>query len=378
MSLAEPKRAVLGAHVPLPAQIPSLTSLRFFAAFWVLVLHLALFVNIPVIGGSTLLENGDLGVDLFFILSGFILTHVYAEAALTGRFRALTFVWNRIARIYPAYLVTTAAMVALSLVATALDAAHGDLLWGRYVAATLLMVQSWGLFDIVMLNGPSWSVSAEWFAYLSFPVLLGLILTGFRRPILFFLAALGVLLCVTLALPGAGLGDMTNQITRLPILRIMPEFVYGCALYALARKHTLTLAAARLGLVLTLALLLPLAALTQIDAILIPLLGAVIFFIAQQARHDDRGALAHPALVYLGETSYALYLAHWPVFFVLFSIPAGLQGLPEFGSFSLSYGWIGLLASLVAAIALHHGIERPARNLMRAIGPPAIFRSRRA
>ena len=68
-----------------PGQIRGLTSLRFFAAYWVVLHHLddALRPNIDAYSG--LLRKGYLAVDLFFILSGFILCHVYWKDGLSGR-----------------------------------------------------------------------------------------------------------------------------------------------------------------------------------------------------------------------------------------------------------------------------------------------------
>lgn len=93
-----------------------LTSLRFFAALWVVLFH----YWPDLTGVSTLpsfIAKGYLGVELFFILSGFILCHVYRSAVEEGRFEYGGFLWARLARIYPVHLVTLVGMGAMAIIA---------------------------------------------------------------------------------------------------------------------------------------------------------------------------------------------------------------------------------------------------------------------
>src|SRR5579875_2310310 len=91
------------SHYPkVRTEIPALTSLRFFAALWVVLFHIRELGLWP--GGPlpyrALVRVGYLGVSFFFVLSGFILVYVYAGRHIPkGRF------WQaRFARVYPAYL----------------------------------------------------------------------------------------------------------------------------------------------------------------------------------------------------------------------------------------------------------------------------------
>src|SRR5258705_5569923 len=77
--------------------IPALTGLRGVAAFWVVLFHMEWGSSIPII------EKGYLGVDVFFILSGFVLMHVYAGFETTD-FDYVRFIKARIARIYPLHI----------------------------------------------------------------------------------------------------------------------------------------------------------------------------------------------------------------------------------------------------------------------------------
>ena len=74
--------------------IPALTGLRGIAALWVVFFHLEYGSAIPII------EKGYLGVDIFFILSGFILMHAYSGPK-SNKFGYTRFIKARIARVYP-------------------------------------------------------------------------------------------------------------------------------------------------------------------------------------------------------------------------------------------------------------------------------------
>ena len=143
----------------------NLTGLRFYAAFWVFLHHCLGYVReIDYI----FLQKGYVGVDLFFILSGFILAYVYYKSffieKITGE-KYWNFIVKRFAKIYPMYLVS------FIMIAT-------YLYFGKYILhkdnfqfrteeipSVLLMTYSWFIIDNYGWNTPSWSLSSEWFAY---------------------------------------------------------------------------------------------------------------------------------------------------------------------------------------------------------------------
>ena len=102
-------------------QIGALTSLRGIAAIVVVILHFA-YSTLPEAGvilsrSTRFFRDGYLFVDLFFILSGFIMTHVYLESFLMGvnKTSYWTFIRARFARIYPLHLFTLGVLVGLEL-----------------------------------------------------------------------------------------------------------------------------------------------------------------------------------------------------------------------------------------------------------------------
>ena len=99
---------------PFPKDLKTLTSLRFWAALWVVLFHYLPYAG-PEAMGFPLLIKGYLGIDFFFVLSGFVLAHVYGESIRTGTYSHPDFILKRIARIYPMHIVTLALFVIVEL-----------------------------------------------------------------------------------------------------------------------------------------------------------------------------------------------------------------------------------------------------------------------
>ena len=90
-------------------RIDALTSLRFFAALWVVFFHQWLTYYPKTLGSwfyQTLISKGFLGVDIFFLLSGYILAYVYLKGARPPKVNKIFFWRARFARIYPVYALS--------------------------------------------------------------------------------------------------------------------------------------------------------------------------------------------------------------------------------------------------------------------------------
>jgi peptidoglycan/LPS O-acetylase OafA/YrhL len=156
---------------PTGKYLSNLTPLRGIAAIWVVVFHfseiVAKFVSTD---RSLLLTKGYLMVDLFFIMSGFIIYHVYHrsfESGFTG-FNFRQFIVARFARVYPLHFVTLMLAIAIFVPTFGWDDSFDD---PKAIVTNLLLIHSFGIHKIFNWNVPSWSISAEWWAYMIFPFL---------------------------------------------------------------------------------------------------------------------------------------------------------------------------------------------------------------
>ena len=147
--------------------ISNLTPLRGFAALMVVIYHFEEIAGRFVSAGdSMLIRKSYLMVDLFFIMSGFIIFHVYSKEfrAKIQRNSFSKFLVARFARIYPLHffmLLICVLIIAMAGVTPVFNPAA--------IPTHILLLQSFGIHKIYTLNIPSWSISAEWWAYFLFP-----------------------------------------------------------------------------------------------------------------------------------------------------------------------------------------------------------------
>lgn len=348
-----------------------LTAIRFFAALWVV-----LYAYWPKLGldSPTLVARGDLGVELFFILSGFILCHVYLPQTEAADFHYGRFLWARLARIYPLHLATLIGIGIMGVAALAmgLTLSHPVLVW-RDLPAQLLLVHAWGFASEAAWNHASWSISAEWFAYLSFPAFAWLAIKARNKPgvaVAASLAFLALLYACYQALAGQSL---TRATFAWGALRIVPCFAYGCALYLLWRTGAAQgRVRAPLGAAAALAAMLLSAQFGAPDAVTVAFAGALILFLAGLASGGS-GLLSHPVLIWLGEVSYAVYMVFVPWELLYGGVTGKLLGINS--DQMPIFIWLGLVVGVLPTAAIaHHLVERPARDLMRKWTPGSAVR----
>ncbi len=343
--------------------IRPLTSLRFFAALWVVLFHY--WPKLDVATTPLLVQKGYLGVELFFVLSGFILCHVYRTSVEDGRFRYGPFLWNRLARVYPLHLATLFGMIALGVVAGAAGfAVDKNILSWESLPANLLLLQAWGLAPAAAFNHPSWSISAEWFAYLTFPVFAWGALALKDRPLVAVGLAVAFIVGLYTAFQAIAGFSLTQATIQWGALRIVPCFAYGCALHALwrarpGRNRSMAMA----GAVVSTAVVIIAAAMAAPDALIVTGLGGIIFFLARMAQTGSE-VLGHSSLVYLGEISYSVYMICVPWKIVFVNAASKLLQLND--EHLPLWLWLVFLGSVVPlAAASYHLIEKPARNRMK-------------
>ncbi|MDA4107769.1 acyltransferase family protein [Mycolicibacterium holsaticum] len=368
-------------------EIRALSGLRIVAAVWVVLFHFRPLLEQAAPGFRSalapVLDCGAQGVDLFFILSGFVLTYNYLDRmGNTWSWRStLQFLWLRLARVWPVYLVTMH-LAALWMIFT-LNIGHvpspaADQLTAMNYIKQFLLVQLWfqPFFDGSSWDGPAWSISAEWLAYLMFG---GLVLIVFR--IARATRARGlILLAVASAMPPILLLMATGQFytpwSWLP--RIVMQFTAGALLCAAVCKMqpsdrarrgagyaAVLLAAAIVGILY----LLDAYPMTKIydssgfvDVLFVPL----VFTLAIGAGTLP-GLLSIRPMVYLGHISFSLYMVHelvhttwnWMVEQFELRLLADLNGKLTLLTI------IGV--AFAGAALLYHFVEEPARRWMRSM-----------
>ncbi|MFY9331308.1 MAG: acyltransferase [Candidatus Nanopelagicales bacterium] len=219
--------------------IRQLTGIRAVAAVWVLLYHLQGpldtigAMSIPVL--SDVIRVGRLGVDLFFALSGFILTHTYLrKIGPQAHARAtVEFWWLRLARIYPVHFVMLniagIAVVAQALI-TGEDKERSWLNPIDYIR-NLLLIQEWGPEPERGWNVVAWSLSMEWLAYLLFPALVLVLFIMHRRISTPVLLLAWVVVIVPLLVRGSVGDDPYYGGAWGSTIRVLTAFTAGAITY---------------------------------------------------------------------------------------------------------------------------------------------------
>lgn len=336
--------------------MPALTGLRGVAALWVVGYHLHLSGD-----AGALLRQGWMGVDIFFILSGFVLAYVYAEAfprwrlAGHGRFLRL-----RIARVFPLHLAVMAVLGGLTLL-TGPDAGQSV---SDFVIALLLM-QNWGLTAPLIWNVPAWSLSAEWAAYLGFPAFIWLTQAprAPRQAAACALLALGVF-AVWAMQRGYGSADINGPDG---LVRMACEFAAGALLFRATALAGYRLPGVALPAAAALCALAMLGG--RFSFLALPAFGLLVLLASDDATAVAR-LLGWRPVVVLGEISYSLYLVHWTLL-VLFSqfgqVLPGWSVAPVLVQDALQLG-----VCLAVSAVTYRLIERPARAFGRRLAGPAL------
>jgi peptidoglycan/LPS O-acetylase OafA/YrhL len=360
------------------SQLPSLTALRGLAALWVVLFHYTAlyFPRLDMTGHSSLIGKGYLAVDLFFMLSGFVMTHVYYRAfceSVKENYRS--FLVARIARLYPLHVVVLLLFVATALLVQLLayastGTAQGIPLIGtRSLAAAianLFMLQGLSA-EHLSWNYPSWSISVEFMAYLAFPLILPLVWRASGRAKLVVLAAVCAALSLFAYLSG---GDFNQWGGPLVLLRCLPEFLLGTLIYSAyrARLWTHWFAADAVGLV-ALAVAILCLHLRAPDLLIVALFPVLALAAVGNTGNVARAINVAP-LVWLGEISYSLYLIHG---FVQYAATATLDhfGVHERAELSIGVSLALLVVMLAVCFAGAHlsyrGIEIGWRKHLRAL-----------
>lgn len=299
----------------MAADIRALTGIRGVAAVTIVVYHFGKFHLDPhsdhIIWD---VRHGYLAVDLFFMLSGYVMGYVYQDAFLTEPWKNYrTFLIKRVARLYPAYFaigVLYFLKIAAGLTGEETFARFNALDW----LGNILMLVGWGL-HIYPLIGVSWASSAELGSYIALPVLMRYTL---QKGVAWCLACvalawLGIYLVSISGEGAAGRLDVVSVDSLLPLLRALVGFTIGLAIFRFAGHLDRLSGLVQDIFVVGLTALIVAEAVFVGNDLLVYLLS--IPFVAFLSR-DGRVALwlyGNRLVYHLGVISYSIYLIH-PLF----------------------------------------------------------------
>jgi|SRR5579859_4891830 len=349
-------------------QIDALTGIRGFAAFWVAFHHLREYrpyglLGMPVF--SELSRGGWLAVDLFFVLSGFIMMHVHGtEFRSFSIERARRFIGLRFIRVYPAHAVVLLLHVPLFFVAVALGiGVNHDTFSARSFVLSAFMLNGWGFPGAEGWNVPSWSVSAEWFAYLMFPVLALIVWRVQRRrtAALLMIAILGMVTLIG--------GSYSNwKQFMLPqwgtLVRVTSEFALGCLTYhfyiqPIDRRLAEGIAQTAFAGLLVVSIF---AVSPVYNALTLAFFVMLVMGLSQADGPFARLLRTRP-VIYLGRISYSVYIVHSLVLAMYARIIGRIAG----GHAVVEFAIVGMyvLFVILASHLLYTLVEDPARRWLR-------------
>lgn len=334
-----------------------INGLRAFAVMAVVFYHFGLRD-----GTTGVVTGGFAGVDVFFVISGYLMTGIILSKLWQGRFSLIDFYLGRARRIIPALAVLCLALLGAGYF-WLIPSDYKTL--GEHAAAAITFVSNFvfkgeeGYFDAPMRDKwmlHTWSLSVEWQFYLLYP----LFLMGINK---FFKPGNGKLMVILAAL---ALLSLTASIFLSPVkssfaFYLLPtriwEFMAGALVFIISQsanppfKGSARTALAGMALMMVSFFIFSSENSWPGAAALLPVMGSALVILAA---HENSFLTGNAAAQWLGKASYSIYLWHWPVF----------VGLSYFGLTSNTWALGGILLSLLLGAASYVLVEIPTRKKM--------------
>jgi len=341
--------------------IAALTAVRGVAAWWVVFFHFREYLphREALLGFA---KYGYTAVDLFFVLSGFVIALNYLPRFDPPRFKTyIHFLGLRLARIYPLHgfmlllflINPLAIMLAGSLPPDPVRYAP------VYYSLSVFLVQNWGFTPSLAWNVPAWSISTEWLAYLVFPVVawLALRLARSARGALLMVAVALIALAAGFVVTGESLG---GDIARNGLPRCLLEFSAGAFLYRIRVAAAGSRTLGEIASVACIALLAGYLIFPVEDYAVFPLAWCCLIYALTERRSLLSRLLSGKVVETIGEYSYATYMAHyfirdWVKFLL---VRDGIGVAVQLTAY--------VLATALASVILYRWIEVPGRRRLRA------------
>jgi peptidoglycan/LPS O-acetylase OafA/YrhL len=289
---------------------------RGLCALWVALFHLG---PLGPILSLPFFRNSYLFVDFFFVLSGFVITHTYAHR-LNSTADILGFIIRRIGRLWPLHAFVISLLIIdqaiLFIVYPQNHPLHNSAFTGLFnlaaLPATLLLLQSLGIYAYTPWNAPSWSISTELWVYLIF---ISLIWIGPRLKILsVLLLAISGAMIVSWYSPHA-----MNTTYDYGFFRCLYGFFTG---YLFLKLHSRIQSLGNYGKVLEILVIILVVVFISYTreqrwSLLAPLIFGCAVLIFAYEDGSVSAWMQNKFLVSLGSWSYSIYLMHWPILLII-------------------------------------------------------------
>lgn len=368
--------------------INSLTSLRGIAAFIVVVHHFSYYA-LPKTGStlsaySDFFRNGYLWVDFFFILSGFIMTHVYiGDFLLRVNFSSYrSYLFSRFARIYPLHIFILSLFLGLEIIKTFLTT--NSTFTGKFnltaLFANIFLLQAFDLncppffWCNTYWNEPAWSISVEFVIYCIFPFLLFFLLNNSEKNdlIIYIFSLFSILLLIIFTR-----GNLDSIIGIPSIARCGLECVLGIITYKVYRRDNYK-KYFNLNLLAIIAITWIIIIMNYYwhhlrslhDWLILPAFSLLILAVSVTNNGVISKTLNSRLMLYLGTISYSIYMVHWffqellKIFWIYKFHHVFGKSFTEYEALT-SLG-VFLMMSILAASLTYRFVEVPMRNYLKS------------
>ncbi len=348
----------------------ALTTMRGIGAICVVQLH-SWYWTQPAWPKSWLFEDFVMWPDYFFLLSGFILMHVYSKNLFERKDSLYNFFVARIARIYPLHVMVLLALIVIEIIrwiAFHMNMGPDDHIFTgatnpKYIITNLLLIQAWGVQHMNSWNVSAWSISAELGCYLLFPVYIRYQLIQRKVPaLLLSLLAIAGLIWIQSRYHNF---DATYD---FGLVRAGTSFTLGCVLYQYRQDLLRCLSFIPPTLLQggTIATIIWAYTANILPLYYIPLW---VLLIASLTYEDTpiAKAMSWGPLVQLGEMSYSIYMVH---VVVLYQLVLAKIVAPDLLEAFISWPPVLILIAIEGTVCLlsvftYRYIEHPGRAYIR-------------